>query len=365
MTVQTRLKKLQAQLQPKQAFLLSNPHDITYFANFFSLVPTEREAFLVITPSKAILLRTNFSPYQVQPEVNAHPSCSLKTLQTTLRDLKDEIHLKTVFLDKENLFVNEYEVLQKLRLKLLPLDRTLIWQLRTIKDEMELKYLREAGQVTRQVMTEAWSELKPGLTEKQVRNLLEAKIKRKGSQRPAFPTIVAFGANTALPHHQPTEAKLKKEMPVLLDFGATINGYCGDMTRSGWFGQKPNKKFLEIKRVVRSAYDEALNEVGEIGQAKTAKSTQDQSKVMAKDVDQAARSVIAEAGYGQYFIHTTGHGLGLDIHESLSLNHKNDQLIEPGMVITLEPGIYLKGKFGYRYENMVLVKKDDTQELTI
>ena len=142
-------------------------------------------------------------------------------------------------------------------------------------------------------------------------------------------------------------------MPILIDLGATVNGYHGDMSRTVWFGKKPSPEFLKVEEVVKAAYQEAVSAL---------KNRQGQ-QILAKDLDQAARGVITQAGYGKNFIHTTGHGLGLDIHENLSLNWNNEQPILPQMVITIEPGIYLEGKFGYRYENMVVVNDDGAMEL--
>lgn len=354
MTSLTRLKKLRLQLKPHQAYLISNPKDIYYFTHFFSLVPEEREAFLVVTADQAWLLYNSFSPYQPPTGITPQPGCSLNNLQTAFNQLKKEAQLKSVLIDKTSLFVNEYEALQEIKLKLQTLDRQQIWSLRTIKDKQEIESLRKAGQVTQQVMTIIWNQLEPGQTEETVRNLIEAELKRAGSQRPAFPTIVAFGTNTALPHHQPTAAVLEKEMAVLMDFGATIDGYCGDMTRSGWFGQSSPDEYQTLEKIVKQAYRAGLE------RCQTANS----GKLKARDLDQATREIITQAGFGHYFIHTTGHGLGLDIHESLSLHQANQQLIKPGMILTIEPGIYLQNKFGYRYENMVLVTKNGAEELT-
>ncbi len=354
MTSLTRLKKLRLQLQPHQACLVSNPKDIYYFAHFFSLVPEEREAFLLVSADQAWLLHNSFSPYQAKAGITPKPGCSLDNLQTALVQLKKEALLKSILIDKTSLFVNEYEALQKINLKLQTLDRQQIWSLRTVKDQQEIESLKKAAQVTQKVMTAIWKQLKPGQTEQTVRDLIEAKLKRAGSQRPAFPTIVAFGVNTALPHHQPTSAVLKNEMAVLMDFGATINGYCGDMTRSGWFGQNPPDKYKTLEKIVKQAYQTGLESCRTVGSG----------KLKARDLDQAARAVITEAGFGHHFIHTTGHGLGLDIHESLSLHQNNHQQLKPGMILTIEPGIYLKNEFGYRYENMVLITESGAEELT-
>lgn len=354
---QARIDRLRQSFIAHQALLLSNPTDITYFTGFRSLVPEEREAFLIITPNSAHLLHASFSPFEPTPNLVVSKSCSLEKLDQKLAELIKAEGIKECLIDEDNLVVGEYQALQQIKqLKINPLQRQHIWQLRTIKDRQEISLLTQAAKLTAQIMTQVLAELKAGMTEQELKNQIESQLKQAGSEKPAFPTIVAFGSHSALPHHQPTNTRLKPETVVLLDFGAMSGGYRGDMTRTVWFGNKPTQKFLAVKKIVHQAYDKTLEKL------KTSIKADD--KLLAQDLDQAARGVIAEAKYGTHFIHTTGHGLGLDIHETLSLSWKNQQPIMPGMVLTLEPGIYLEGEFGYRYENMVLVKKDGAQELT-
>lgn len=350
-----RINHLRQSLENNQAILLSAPADVDYLTGFRSLVPEEREAFLIITSKKAVLLHASLSPYQAVGGLEVVVGCSQEKLGETLKKITKEQKLKSLLFDATNLVVTEYQPLKKINaLKLQPFPRQQLWHLRSVKDQAEIELLSQAASMTSQVMKKILGELKAGIIEEKLRNQIEAELKRKGSEKIAFPTIVAFGDHSALPHHQPTTRRLKKEMVVLLDFGATVGGYRGDMTRTVWFGDKPSPKFMQLEKIVKQAYQATIKQL----------QTRGRQKILAKDLDQTARAIITQAGFGQNFIHTTGHGLGLDIHESLSLSWKNEQPILPQMVITIEPGIYVEGELGYRYENTVLVTKTGAEELT-
>ncbi|MBU1885027.1 aminopeptidase P family protein [Patescibacteria group bacterium] len=352
----SRLDNLQSNLKDNRAILFSTPNDIFYLTNFNFLVPEEREAFLIVTQKSALLLHASFSPYQPSNDIIPIKGNSIDKLKQQFEYLHQQEGVTQLLVDKTSLFVNEYEAIQKLSfLKISGLDRQLIWQLRMIKDEEELVFLKKAAKLTSQALHTSIAKLEAGITEKQVKDLIESELKKVNSKRPAFPTIVAFGSNSALPHHQPTDKKLTSEAVVLIDCGATVNNYCGDMTRTTWFGNNPNPEFTKIEQIVKQSYQSALKRLSK-------KSTN--QPILARDLDQAARQVIVNTGYGDDFIHTTGHGLGIDIHENLSLSWKNQQEILPNMVITIEPGIYLDNKFGYRYENTVLVTNKEAEELT-
>lgn len=352
----SRIDKLSQVLTLNQGLLLSTPTDIVYLTGFEHLVPEERESLLLITPDENVFFHASFSPYKSPQGINSSKGCSLAQITPVLKRLNQTKNLKKLLVDKSSLFVDEYEALSQLSfLKIAGFDRQHIWRLRTIKDGQEMENLRQAAQITSQVMGFVLQSFKKGMTEIQLKEIIESELKKNGSAKPAFPTIVAFGPNSALPHHQPTSTILKPEMPVLVDFGATVDGYHGDMTRTVWFGQKPSPQFLDIKKTVKAAYRNVIDSL---------KSDRSKTPILAKDLDQAARSVITDAGYGGEFIHTTGHGLGLDLHENLSLSWKNDQPILPQMTITVEPGIYLRGKFGFRYENMIKITENRAEELT-
>lgn len=340
----SRIITLQKNIQDNEAFLLSNPMDIKYFADFDWLVPAEREAFLLITKNSAYLIHATFSPVKnisgIQTRAGCYPHQVVKHIIGILQnDSFTKIHL-----DAESMYVNEYQALQKVpEIALHNLNRDLIWQQRMIKDNQEISYIQKAIEISLAAFEHAQTQLKVGMTEKAIKDLLETYCKQHEAETMAFPTIVAFGPNAALPHHQPSDEVLQDNTAILIDFGAKYNGYCADMTRTIWFGEKPDTSFIEIKSIVDDAYETALQKL---------KTTQSLS---AKDLDSTAREVIEAKGYGSYFIHTTGHGVGLDIHEPPSLNWQNQQFLEKNMVITIEPGIYFDGEFGYRYENTIIV----------
>ena len=349
-----RIDQLSQVLTPDQGLLLSTPADIVYLTGFKHLVPEERESLLLITPDSNVFFHASFSPFKSPQGINSSKGCALTQITPALKKLNQEQGLRELLVDKSSLFVDEYETLSRLPfLRIFGFDRQHIWKLRTIKDEQEIDKLKQAAKITSQVMKMALNSLKDGATEVQLKEIIESELKAAGSEKPAFPTIVAFGPNSALPHHQPTNTRLKPEMPVLIDLGATVDDYHGDMTRTTWFGQKPTPQFLKVEQTVKAAYQAAVESL-----------KNGHNPILANDIDHAARSVITKAGYGKEFIHTTGHGLGLDIHENLSLSWKNTQPILPQMVLTIEPGIYLKNKFGYRYENMVVVTPTGAKELT-
>lgn len=356
-----RLAQLQHHLSSDQVLLLSNPYDIQYLTGFVTLVPEEREALLLVSPLAAWLCHASFSPYSTQlaaetgvTAVAGYPLGSLQELVGSLT-ANESIEL---LIDEISLLVQELRQLENLAgVSLSQLDREWLWEQRRVKSADEIEILTQAGRVTAQVMDRTLAALQPGLTEDEVRQLIEIDLLKSGSQRLAFPTIVAFGDHSALPHYQPdAEIKLQQEQAVLLDFGATVNHYRGDMTRTVWFGDKPSSTFTKIEQAVHEAYQAVL----ELLHA----TAPDYGKLTAADLDRAARQVIEQAGYGEAFIHTTGHGLGLDIHENLSLNGRNTLPLATDMVITVEPGIYLEGECGYRFENTVVLSEKGPQELT-
>lgn len=361
---QTRVTQFQAQLSPNQVCILSQPHDVYYFSGFEILVPEEREAFLILTSSKAILQHAAFSPHDTPLDITTEAGVTPTNLATTLENLvQDFPDLSKVLIDEHSLFVSEYKALPA-TLAPQALDRKLVWQVRMTKDEHEQTLLQQAGQIAatayHQVVGPGGQHLKPGITELELASQLEHAMRELGASDRAFPTIVAFGPNGALPHYQPKSVALTNNMPVLIDFGATYHHYRSDMTRSFWFGPQPAAEFQEISQLVEFAYQATLTLLRQTNWTPANQT----SWPTAQDLDAAARSVISKAGFGPQFIHTTGHGLGLDIHEQPSLSWRNQTPLRPSMAITSEPGIYLPNKFGYRYENTLLLTESGPEILT-
>jgi len=341
MSFTNRLQRLQTGVASSEALLIADPDHIRYFTGFETLTP-EREAFLIVTRKTALLCHGAFSPVSIQENLAHHPSISPTVMTAKLRELTKSENLKTLAIDKEAIFVSEYELLGSLSLEIKSLNTNRLWQLRMIKDVEEQGAIKKAVSITERGLEQTIGKLTAGMTEQEVETLLEQTFRDLGSDELAFPTIVAFGDHSALPHHQPTDRKLTKNTAVLIDCGARFNGYCSDLTRTVWFGDKPDEKFLEIEKIVKAAFSVAV-------------SILEKPSCTAQMLDDAARNSISLAGFGKEFIHTTGHGLGLSIHETPSLNANNSQKILAGMAITIEPGVYLPGKFGYRYEETRVV----------
>lgn len=336
------LKKLQSSLEQDKVFFFSNPFHLYYLTGIKPLAEGERETYLLLSKKQIFLFHSPFISYKKNIEITCIDNLRLQSITDTLNKLAKQ-KVTTCLYDPQSTLVSEQKALGKLaresRIEL----RESIWQFRTIKSSTELKRIQRAINITKKAISEVITELKEGQTELEVKNKLIIKFYELGAEAEAFPTIVAFGQHSAKPHHQPGKKKLSKNTPVLIDCGAKYEGYCSDMTRTIWFGDKPSEEFVKIEKVVKKAYKAANQFLGR----------RQEAEVSAAELDNAAREIISQAGYGQYFIHTTGHGLGLEIHEPPSLNAANKQAIKSRMVITIEPGIYLPKKFGYRHEDTI------------
>jgi Xaa-Pro dipeptidase len=220
---------------------------------------------------------------------------------------------------------------------------------RSVKDHLEIEALREAGRQADEAIRAGVSALEEGISELEVAAILELTMKRKGVSRMSFPTAVLFGEKAANPHGETGARKLQAGDLVLFDLGVVWKGYCSDITRTVAFGSVTDKQ-RTVYETVRQANQAAL--------AAT------RPGVRMGDIDLAARRVIDQAGFGQYFTHRVGHGLGLGVHEYPSVHQNNDQLLKEGMVFTIEPGIYLDGQMGVRIEDDVVVTRDGVEVLT-
>lgn len=232
---------------------------------------------------------------------------------------------------------------------LVPMDEA-VEKMRQEKDAFEINALQTAANMISEIIDHVILNLKPGMTEKQVAWQIENLAREAGTDSLSFPVIVASGPNSALPHAVPTQRALKPGEPVLLDAGVRLNGYCSDMTRTVFLGE-PGPYFKKIYQTVRQAQLAALQEI--------------RSGVTSTDVDTAARELIGEAGFGQYFGHGLGHGVGLAIHERPSLGPRKPVVLQTGNVFTVEPGIYIPGKGGVRLEEMVVLEESGARVLTL
>ena len=226
--------------------------------------------------------------------------------------------------------------------------RGVVEAMRLIKDEQEIELIRRSVRMNEQVFTLVYNTIEPGMSEREIALAIELTMHELGAEKPSFETIVAFGANAARPHAVPTDRVLAAGDLVLIDMGLVLDGYCSDMTRTFVAG-RPDGTYLERLRIVRRAQQAGVAAI--------------RAGVTCRQVDRAARAVIEEAGYGKFFGHALGHGVGLAVHEGPGLSSRSRKKLRPGMVVTVEPGIYLPDWGGIRLENMVVVREDGAEPL--
>lgn len=223
-------------------------------------------------------------------------------------------------------------------------------RLRRIKDPGEIGRLAEAAHIADQALSSVRDQLAKGPSEVDFGRALDFEMSRLGATGPSFQTIVASGANSAKPHHRPGERVVGAGEPVVLDFGALFDGYCSDMTRTVWVGDLDHPDLRRAVSVVTEAQSAGVAAV--------------RAGVACVEVDRACRSVISAAGWGDYFVHGTGHGVGLEIHEAPALSATSTDTLEAGHVVTVEPGVYLPGVGGVRIEDTVVVTGTGCRPLT-
>lgn len=221
--------------------------------------------------------------------------------------------------------------------------------IRAIKDREEITFIKEAAHIASQAFMSAMARVTPGACEKDIASFLESEMKHAGAESLSFDTIVASGHNSALPHAKPGSRLIEHGDLIVIDFGAVYLGYHSDETCTIVIGS-PTDEQKKMYAVVKEAHDKALHAVKE--------------GVPCKEIDRIARQKIEEAGYGYYFSHGTGHGVGLEVHEAPTISSKSNDYLEAGMIITIEPGIYIPDLGGVRIEDLIMVERDGCQVLS-
>lgn len=316
---------------------------------------TESSGSIFISLDQALLLTD--SRYTTQAEQEA-PGFELITHKegavNALPEIFDRLHSRRLGFEAGYLIWAVYQKAQEKAsqhsppVELIPLSN-LVEDMREIKEPQEVETLSKSAQLMSDVLAKAIEELRPGQTEKDVAWRIETLIREHGADGAAFPPIVASGPNSALPHAVPTGKRLDKAEPVILDVGAIVDGYCSDMTRTVFLG-KPTEDLKEIYRIVREAQ---LTGIGSV-----------RPDMETTEADSLARQIIKKAGFGDFFGHSLGHGIGLATHESPAVGPLKPKVLQEGMVFTIEPGIYLPGKGGVRLEQMVTLEHGRARVLT-
>ncbi len=222
-------------------------------------------------------------------------------------------------------------------------------RLRWVKSAEEIKLIEQAIAITDNVFEAVESALDPGKTERQIALEIEDLFRQHGAEGPAFPTAVAAGPHGARPHHNSGDTAVGEGVPIVIDMGALVGGYCADLTRTTWIGDVSD----EVKRVY------AL-----VAQSQEAALAAVRAGVPASEVDQASRSVFESAGYGDAIVHSVGHGLGIRVHDGPSVSVRSNDRLETGNVVTIEPGLYFPDAFGVRIEDVVVVEDEGCRVLS-
>ena len=346
-----KMKKLSSKLSPSghEAALVTHETNIRYLTEF-----PNSEGTLFITRDKAYLLVDFRYGEAAQQQVSNAEVIVYDKYYDAIIELIGKYEVRDLLIESEYMTVSEMHILEKriedTGCRVMSSDRLdkLIAQQRIIKSKAEIEKIRKAQQIAEESLTELLNMVKPGVKESQLAFELEYIMRRKGASGISFDLITITGTKTSMPHGVPGDNEVRAGDFVTFDIGALYDGYHSDMTRTYAVGQVSDEQ--------REVYDTVLK-AQLMGLAKV------KAGVKAYEVDATSRSVIARAGYGEYFRHSTGHGVGLDIHEQPFVSSKGETLLSDGMVITVEPGIYLPGKFGVRIEDMVVVTKDGRDNL--
>ena len=338
-----RIKDLQELLKKEKldALVVARPLEQTFLTGFamdgYLLLVSRKEAWAFMPKMLLDQFRSKVG------FVNASSSENL--LESVLAKVKENKLRKTAFEPATETYVRG----QFWKTSGFSEIRGLTAGLRAVKKTEEIAVLRESCRIAAKAFRIIKPRIKPGRTEIAVSHELEDIMQAMGAKGPSFNLIVGFGPDSALPHHESSERPLKNNEAVLLDYGCVYNHYCSDITRT-YFHGRPTEEFRKVYAIVDAAQKAGVKAV--------------KAGVPARDVDKACRDHIAAAGFGQYFIHGTGHGVGLEIHEPPTLNTRSAEVLRAGNTVTVEPGIYLYGKFGVRIEDSVLVKKGGCEILT-
>lgn len=273
-----------------------------------------------------------------------------KSFYSCIEEICAKKRFKRIGFESSNFSYSEYADLKK-RLgsrKLLPIKK-IVESLRAIKDTEEIKLLRKACKDGCEIMNYALGIIRPGLSERLIKNRLQCRILEEGIEGASFEVIVASGKNASMPHARASEKSIKKGEGVVLDLGTINQGYNSDLTRTVFLG-RIDRKYRRVYNIVRDAQKKAIEHI--------------KPGIKASYIDNISRQYISYKGLGRYFIHSLGHGIGLETHEEPGISRNSRNTLQKNMVITIEPGIYIPGWGGIRIEDAVLVTKDSCDILT-
>ncbi len=333
------------------ALLISHLPNLRYLCGF-----TGSSGLLLVEATGSVFFTDVRYDTQAHTEVKAAkvviaPQAVLQAVGKFLTARRKRAQAWTIGVESEHFTLADKKRLNDLmpsatRLKESP---AIVERLRMVKDADELVRIRAAVNLGAKLFNRAIEVIRPGVKESEVAAEMEYAARRAGAEEMSFPTIIASGARSALPHGRASEQAIRPGGFVVCDFGVILEGYCSDQTRTVWVGSVPEDA-RRAYEAVREAQQAAVDAV--------------KPGVTTGEVDSAARKVLQKAGLGRYFTHSTGHGVGIEIHEAPRVAASYEEILKPGMVITIEPGVYFPGKWGVRIEDMLAVTASGCEVLT-
>ncbi|MFC4800759.1 M24 family metallopeptidase [Neobacillus sp. GCM10023253] len=342
-----KLEKLRSSFSAEgiDGILITSPYNRRYISNF-----TGTAGIVLISADKALFITDFRYVEQAQKQCEGFEIIKFSdTLPKEVAEQAKKIGIQKLGFEEDYLTYSSFKVYEKeVEAELVPVSG-LIEKLRLIKTDSEIKILKEAADIADAAFKHILDFLRPGKTELEVSNELEFFMRKAGAVSSSFDTIVASGYRSALPHGVASDKVIEKGDMVTLDFGAYYKGYVSDITRTVAVGE-PDAKLKGIYQIVLDAQLRGIDGF--------------RPGMTGKEADALTRDYITEQGYGEYFGHSTGHGIGLEVHEGPALSLKSDIILEPGMVVTCEPGIYIPGLGGVRIEDDTLITKDHNERLT-
>ncbi|HOU36033.1 MAG TPA: Xaa-Pro peptidase family protein [Candidatus Omnitrophota bacterium] len=343
----SRIKKLQSKLAklPLDGLLVTDPHNISYLADYKC-----RDGYLLVTPDHALYITDGRYIQEMKRNLSGFRIIDIKpSFSDVLERLCKGSKISRLGFEDTHMTHGFYRKLSHaLSARLVPRSG-IIEAFREVKDAGEIGKIRSATRIAVKAYGYIKDIIKPGIKEIELAGEIERFIRFEGASCASFDIIVASGPNSALPHYQTGERKLQAAEAVLIDMGVEYRGYKSDLTRVFFVG-KINTLVNRVYGIVRSAQAKALAAI--------------RPGTLISSIDRAARGYISSSGFGKYFVHSLGHGVGIEVHEAPSISAKVERVLRPGQVFTIEPGIYIPGKFGIRIEDMVLVTNKGCEVLS-
>ena len=348
MEYKLRIDKLRKILSKSEidTIFISSKDNIKYYSGF-----TGTLAFLLISETEAIIVTDSRYTIRAQEECPDYNIYKLKSGDNWIKNSTDQIKAKTIGFEGNQLSVNMLNQLKERS------ENNLNWKdfsneitnQRVIKSESEINLIEETISISDKAFNNVSKNIYAGITEKEIAWEMEKEMRNLGADSISFDTIVASGLNGAKPHHSPTDKEVMNNEAITIDMGAKLNGYCSDLTRTIFIGT-PDDKFKKIYSIVLRSQLISLE---------TAK-----EGMSGEEIDKISRDIISTEGYGENFGHSLGHGVGLEVHENPGVGPSSENKIEPGMIYTIEPGIYIEGWGGIRIEDMVLMTDNGNKLLS-